>query len=1089
MAFKSTATADDEYAVLAYNGTHTFMADEASYGLTKANAPLNVVGPWWYTYSTVLNIASGTYQFASVNLNTDGTYGGTPTLNVNGGMLKTPYVSGNGGALVLNGGTLSFDKSDYTDDYGIITVPLTIGANGGTINTGNGELRLAVSGALSGSGTITKTGTRPLAFTGDTSAFTGTITVAAGAGEVTINGTTIPAGESKSFDAVYKVAWRQDFEDASTYASNLKEGSVASAVLGTSASEPKDVTYTVHAGHYEYVDDGKLECQISYEERTAYDSLTSSHCLRGVMRAGTSANLMFMMPSEATTATDYIVEFDHYLGPSYTNGSNTSSNGFVIVGANGILASFAIGPVDRDGPYNVSVYRGDDVADVLTTSIRTGTRGTVDEADWWMHVTVRGTADGIFMSVANANASGHTMAEVKLQDDFDVVEAIYIRNTAKQYKHGFSLDDVVVSLPATATTYTWTGAAGDGFWTTAGNWLAGDDVPLTAPTSLDEVVIPPDSGDVYISPDVAYGSLSVGTGARLGLLVSGVTEEATVFTLPELKDGSTLSVDQVVLCGPYEMGVTGDGTAVTAKRVPSSFTWAVSSGAWQTPSNWTVGGLASGDTPGPDDQVVFPSTATCTVNTDSMAVSNVVVNSDAVLTVTGNKYIYALMFNGEGSLRLAGGLLGNVSGKYGVISNNIEVVEGTTNDILVGNGGGYQISFYGNLSGSGNLRIDENGQNSAGLNLYSEDNSSFSGVFEVYRTLSSAVRSNTRFFKAGATSAAASWTLRGKENSNIFQESNKTYYFGALNNGIYEGSSYSGIVLEIGARNEDCAFSGCASRFDDATHKNFGTTIRKVGTAKLTIDTTNTGTVEINGGTFAFAQASALPNKNEYGDYWIEFGGGTLEATGVDPSALIIKSRSAVSVFVGAETNETWASAIADSNTGGFAKYGAGTLTLSEKPLYTGITSIMDGKIVFPAQLDATENKEIVLNPLSAGTYENAILTGYAYPAGTVLDGTEEADDVRNEFAIDVAGVAKVDLSAANETIINALKTDRQWILASSAEGITGFRRGRIELVMPAKPEDVSEIMWQWTVGVVAMKGGYALAVIPESNPTRIIIR
>lgn len=873
-------------------------------------------------------------------------------------------------------------------------------------------------------------------------------------------------------ETVYNVAWRQDFEDVSTYTNELKEGSVASAVLGTSASAPIDVTYTVHAGNYEYVDSGNIACQLSNEERTAYDS-TSSRCLRGTMRGDTSANLMFMMPSEATNATDYVVEFDHYLGPSFSNGSNTSSNGFVIVGANGILASFAIGPVYNGSSYQVGVYRGDDVADVLTTSIVTGTRGSVDTADWWMHVTVRGTADGVFMSVANANATGHTMAEVKLQDEFDVVEAIFIRNTAKQYKHGFSLDDVVVSLPATATTYTWTGAAGDGFWTTAGNWLVGDDVPLAAPTSLDDVVIPSDSGDIYIAPDVVYGSLSVGTDTRLALLISGVTEETTVFTLPVLKDSTTLSADQVVLCGPYEKGVSG--TAITATRVPSVFNWAVSNGACQLASNWTVGGLTSGDTPGLEDQIVFPSTATCVVNTTSLPVSNVVVNSGAVLTVTGNKYLYALMFNGEGSLRLDGGLIGNVSGKHGVISNNIEVVEGTTNDILVGNGGGYQISFYGNLSGSGNLRIDENGQNSAGLNLYSEDNSSFSGVFEVYRTLSTAVRSNTRFFKAGATSAAASWKLRGNGNSNIFQESNKTYYFGALNNGIYEGSSYSGIVLEIGARNEDCAFSGSASRYDDSSHRNYGTTIRKVGTAKLTIDTTNTGTVEINGGTFAFAQASALPNRNEYGDYWIEFGGGTLEATGVDPSALIMYSESSIGVFVGTETNETWATALAASNVGGLTKKGEGTLTLSKKPLYTGLTTVEAGKLEVPTGTELSYNACSDTNLVSGAT-----ITNYAYAANTKLVAPATSGSVTYDKPLDISNVKAIDASGVT------LTKGQPYVLAS-ATAVTGYTKASLAEITLTLPDGADAA--KWVVKVLDVDGKRALCVAPKAMPFAIIVR
>ena len=812
-------------------------------------------------------------------------------------------------------------------------------------------------------------------------------------------------------ETVYKTAWVQDFEDVETYTRELKQGSIASAVLVTTEATPGDLSYTVHQGPYEFVDSGTVQCQISNEERTAYDG-TTGHCLRGVMRGSTSANLMFMMPEEATTATDYLVEFDHFLGASYSNGSNVSSNGFAIVGAKGVLASFAIGPVYDKGPYTVGVFRGGDPTDVLTTAIVTGSRGQVDVAAYWMHVSVRGTSEGVFLSVENAD--GRKMAEVKLQDEFDVVSSIYFRNTAKQYKHGFSIDDVKVSLPAADAVYVWTGAAGDRLWSNPANWIVGEAVPLAMPTEVDEVVIPENQGAVYVDPAAVYKTLTIGAGSSLALLVKDVIEERAVFTLPKLKDGSTLSDEQVIVCGPYEKGVSEDGSAITAVRVPSTFVWSVDQGAWQLASNWRVGGLVSGDVPGEEDQIVFPTTAALTVNTTSMTVSNAWVDADAVLTVSGNKYLHALMFNGEGSLRLNGGLLGNPSMSHAVISNNIEIVEGTVNDILVGNGGGCQISFYGNLTGAGSLRIDEAGQNGAGLNFYSEDNSGFSGSVEVYRTLSSAIRSNTRFFSAGATSANATWKLRGNSSANIFLESNKTYYFGALNNGVWEQSSYSGITLEIGSRNEDCSFSGSLSRYDDKDHRNYGTTIRKVGTAKLTIDTTNTGTVEINGGTFVFAKSDALPHANEFGDYWIQFGGGTLETTaGVDPSALIKKSTSPISVsVVDAEANETWASVLESSNEGGLIKKGAGTLTLAKVPVYTGVTTVEAGELVVP------EGSRIHWDILSAGTLTGAQPTSYDYQVGTtnvynsaatVPSAGNHTLNLDNLLAIDLTSVTTVE--------------------------------------------------------------------------------
>ena len=356
-----------------------------------------------------------------------------------------------------------------------------------------------------------------------------------------------------------------------------------------------------------------------------------------------------------------------------------------------------------------------------------------------------------------------------------------------------------------------------------------------------------------------------------------------------------------------------------------------------------------------------------------------------------------------------GGNLGNIGNS--VISNNIEVVEGTENVISVGNGGGYKTQLYGNLSGAGSLKVDENKQNSAGLEMYG-DNSSFSGTFTVYNYYANAQRSNTRFHKA-ASSALASWTLRGNSRDNIFRESNHTYYFGALNGDVYEGSTYSGIILEVGARNEDCKFSGCLSRSDDSGHKNYGTKVRKVGTAKLTIDTINTGTVEINGGTLAFKQASALPHKNDYGDYWIQFGGGTLESTGLDVSALVQKSSGAISIDVGAEMSDTWATALDASNVGGLNKKGAGTLTLAAVPQYTGYTRVEAGKLIVPTDTELAWDISSPVTPADA--LEGAKLT--AYGMGTVTDtwvyGVNSWNDVDN--IVDLANLKTIDLTSVTK--------------------------------------------------------------------------
>ncbi len=195
IAFKTAATADDTYGVVIYNNTYSFSADDAAYGLTKANAGM-YVSTWWNDGAVTLNVASGTYGFSEVAVNEAGVNnsGTTAALNLNGGTLSAGAVRvATGGTLTLNGGTLA-----TTSVTGSGT--LAIGANGGTFaNTDSAT----ISTALTGSGTLTKTGAGDLTISGDVSGFTGKIVVAAEAGYVVIAGVMVNAGEEFQVGAYY----------------------------------------------------------------------------------------------------------------------------------------------------------------------------------------------------------------------------------------------------------------------------------------------------------------------------------------------------------------------------------------------------------------------------------------------------------------------------------------------------------------------------------------------------------------------------------------------------------------------------------------------------------------------------------------------------------------------------------------------------------------------------------------------------------------------------------------------------------------------------------------------------------------------
>ena len=131
-------------------------------------------------------------------LTLSGTSTHTGTTTVKAGTLSIADGSNLGtGGLTLDSGTLSVTGSDVT-----LATDLTLGVGSGTIQTANA---LTLSGAVSGSGDLTKSGAGTLLYNGDGSAFTGTTTVTGGTlggtgtlgGNVVIeNGATLSAGNS-----------------------------------------------------------------------------------------------------------------------------------------------------------------------------------------------------------------------------------------------------------------------------------------------------------------------------------------------------------------------------------------------------------------------------------------------------------------------------------------------------------------------------------------------------------------------------------------------------------------------------------------------------------------------------------------------------------------------------------------------------------------------------------------------------------------------------------------------------------------------------------------------------------------------------
>lgn len=179
-ASSASAVTVNAGSILDLNGYNQSILSLAGAGsVTLGGGALTVNNVAATTYSGVMSglgslvkNGTGTMTLSGVN-----TYAGGTTINA--GAISIAAATGLGSAtnaLTLNGGTLTTTVTLTTAQ------PITLGANGGTINAGGTTLTLA--GTISGPGALTKLGTKALTLTGTNTYLGGTTNVA---GTITIN--------------------------------------------------------------------------------------------------------------------------------------------------------------------------------------------------------------------------------------------------------------------------------------------------------------------------------------------------------------------------------------------------------------------------------------------------------------------------------------------------------------------------------------------------------------------------------------------------------------------------------------------------------------------------------------------------------------------------------------------------------------------------------------------------------------------------------------------------------------------------------------------------------------------------------------
>ncbi len=258
----------------------------------------------------------------------------------------------------------------------------------------------------------------------------------------------------------YATLFSEDFENVDTYTNHIKEGAVASTVFGTSASS-KDITYNVVSGPTT-MSDSDRDIRISWEERAGSNPAT--HYLRSMRHhSGSNGAIDLLLPfsseiSDLSDYDDYILEFDTYIGPGYSN-SNGGPSGVVIKGSNGVLATIYVGTGSSSGTTTAYVYAGDSTDDANKIgTFNTGSRGSYDTPAYWLHVVVRGypvSADEnypggkVTLAVTQPNNNNASIvSETVVSSAIQAVDALFLHAGNCRYRHCSSLDDVCLYVPA-----------------------------------------------------------------------------------------------------------------------------------------------------------------------------------------------------------------------------------------------------------------------------------------------------------------------------------------------------------------------------------------------------------------------------------------------------------------------------------------------------------------------------------------------------------------------------------------------------------------------------------------------------------------
>jgi len=395
-----------------------------------------------------------------------------------------------------------------------------------------------------------------------------------------------------------------------------------------------------------------------------------------------------------------------------------------------------------------------------------------------------------------------------------------------------------------------------------------------------------------------------------------------------------------------------------------NFTWSGGdTGDWNGTGNWTkMSGSSTRKYPSNKaDNATFGKSVAVRF-TGNGTVGTITLNGD--VTFTGGKYLSVNTgVNGTGTLTLSGASLRAATTGEIPIDLPLVMADGTENELqnTISSTVKAYFAVNGPLRGKGTVSIHATSATTAAKvgSILKGDNSAFGGTVRIYpywvSTTSNQQYDQPKIQSALATSASASWEFNVEHASygklplspgtEFFGTPNETYKFGALKaNFYYNGNdnaywAAAGITLEVGGKNLDSYVKGVCAPKDGiidwvAVDATFTNEVSQLACLRLS-----------GGGKVVIGAAEGVPTALTFAN-----DGGELRlASGVtaDLSAKFMDSTAPI-VFNDQGVNHTWATGLDKSNTGGFVKRGAGTLTWSAPPAAPIDVTIEQGVLVVP---------------------------------------------------------------------------------------------------------------------------------------------